>query len=183
MPRINLDQIRGLPDILSTDNFTFNIGTVPSASAISDDTQVFLKCQQAIYPGTGNEVFDVPLAGFVVKMRGRKTFPRQLTVTYVEDRSMSTSLLFEGWLEYMTGTLTGNSAGYKASYAIDGATLTEYDTVGNSIKTAVFYGLVPSDKPDIQHDGSSSQLMMVQMTFMYDYWLPSGITVTNPANS
>lgn len=174
MPRVDIDRARGLPDILSTDNFEFILGTIPGGST---DRDMIVKCQQVAYPGMGQEAFEVPLHGHVMYFRGRKTFPRTLSVTYVEDRTMDTTRQIESWLEFIVGTRSGTSAGYKRAYALDGAELITYDNTGTEVKAAKFFGLQPQDKPDVQYDGSSTQLMAINVNFVYDYYEPSGISL------
>lgn len=172
MPRVDIDRVRGLPDIISTAEFEFIIGSIPGGST---DRDMIVKCQQVSYPGMGQETFEVPLHGFVVNFRGRKTYPRTLSVTYAEDRTMDTTRNMESWLEFIVGTRSGTSAGYKRAYAVDNAQLITYDNTGREIKRVVFFGLQPQDKPDVQYDGSNSQPYTVSVNFIYDHVEPGGI--------
>lgn len=174
MPRISLDRVRGIPDIMSTGDFEFIIGSIPGGTT---DRNLVVKCQQAEYPGMGQEAFEVPVHGHVVYMRGRKTFERTMSVTYLEDRTMDTTNQFESWLEFIAGTNSGTSGGYKRSYAVDGARLITYDTTGLAVKEIVIFGLQPQSKPTISYDGTSTQAMTVNMSFVFDYYEPSNIAI------
>jgi hypothetical protein len=165
MPRVDVSRIDGLPDILSTSDFEFIIGTIPGGST---DRQMVIKCQQVSYPGTGHQAFDVPLHGFIKKFRGQKTYPGTLSVTYAEDRTMDTTKQIEAWLEYIAGSQSGTSAGYKRNYSVNDATLITYDTTGQIVSEVVFKYLMPTDKPDIQYDGSNAQPYIINMTFSYE---------------
>lgn len=167
MARISLDRYRALPDIISTTEFELILGAIPNWG---QDRDLIVKCQQAVYPGTGNEAYEVPLAGFSGYFRGRKTYPRQLSLTFVEDRFLHTTNAFNTWLEFIVGTESGTSAGYKKQYALDDVQLITYDPTGQKIDTVHFYGVFPQDKPDVQYDGSSSQLYSVSVTLVYDYY-------------
>jgi len=163
---------------MTTDSYEFIIGTIPGAT---DDRDLVVKCQQCVYPGVGHDNVEMPLHGYVINFRGRKTFPRTMSVTYIETRNMGTTTDFENWNEYVVGVNSGTSRGYKngpGGYAVDGAQIITYDTMGVPVKYATFYGLKPQDKPDVQYDSSSSQLYLVQQTFTYDYYIPSGVTFT-----
>jgi hypothetical protein len=174
MPRVSIDRARGLPDIMAASDFEFILGTIPGGTS---DRDMVVKCQQVSYPGMGQEAFEVPLHGHVMYFRGRKTFPRNLSVTYLEDRTMDTTNQLESWFEYIVGTNSGTSAGYKRSYALDGPRLITYDTTGRAVKSVVFYGLQPQDKPDVQYDGSSSAVYTISATFVYDFYEASGIAL------
>ena len=129
-------------------------------------------------PRHGAGSLEVPLHGFTTYFRGRKTYPRQLSITYVEDSTFDTTNNIEGWLEQIVGTESGTSAGYKRDYALDGPTLITYDTTGLAVKQVTFLGLQPQDKPDVQYDGSSgSQAMIINVNFVYDKVIPSGLTL------
>lgn len=171
MARISLDRVRALPDIISTTEFELILGNIPNWG---QDRDLIVKCQQAVYPGTGNEAYEVPLAGYSMYFRGRKTYPRQLSLTFVEDRFLKTTNAFNNWLEYIVGTNSGTSAAYKrgadSGYSLDDVQLLTYDPTGHKIDTVHFFGVFPQDKPDVQYDGSSSQLYSVSVTLVYDYY-------------
>ena len=166
MPVITMDDVRSLPDILSTDNFEFLLGKVPGST---DDRDMVIKCQQAVYPGTSHEAYEVILHGHAVGFRGRRIFPRQLSITYVEDVNMDTTEKLLLWQEFIVGTRSGVSGGYKAEYTIT-PELVVYDTVGREADRVKFYGTMIQDKPDVQLDGGSSQAFVINATFAYDYY-------------
>jgi hypothetical protein len=186
MPRVSLNRVEGLPDAMTTDSYEFIIGQLPGT--IGTDKQLVVKCQQVMYPGVGQETVEMPLHGYILHFRGRKTFPRTLSVTYVETVDMGTTNTLESWAEFTVGTQTGTSLAYKnatsiagtggGGYAVNGAQLITYDVTGALAKTVTFYGLTPQDKPDVQYDSSSSTLYLVQQTYTYDYYIPSGVVIS-----
>ncbi len=166
MPVVTMDRVRALPDIIAADNFEFILGSIPGGT---NDRDMVVKCQQAVYPGTSQEAFEVVLHGHAVGFRGRRIFPRNLSITYVEDTFMDTTFQLLSWLEFIVGTTTGVSLGYKNAYSIS-PELVVYDAVGREADRVRFYGLFLQDKPDIQLDGGSSQAFVVTANFVYDYY-------------
>lgn len=166
MPVITMDRVRALPDILAADNFEFIMGSIPGGT---NDRDMVVKCQQAVYPGSSNEAYEVVLHGHAVGFRGRRIFPRQLSITYVEDVLMDTTFQLLSWLEFIVGTGSGVSQGYKNAYSIS-PELVIYDTVGREADRVRFYGCFLQDKPDVSMDGGSSQAFVVNANFVYDYY-------------
>lgn len=172
MARISLAQVRSLPDIIASDAFDLLLGSLPGAG---DSGAMTIKCLNANIPGFSNEAFEVALHGHVVKFRGRKTYPRQLSVTFVEDATFDTLNKLRNWHETVVGTSSGDSGGDKADYSVTAALIVR-NHKGEAINTMVFYSLWPQDVPDIQLSGESTQLMQVSVTFTYDYFEADGHT-------
>lgn len=173
MPRISLDQVNSLPDLLSAENFELLLGNIPGGPSKSE--QLAIKCLNANLPGSGNEAFEAPIHGHVVKFRGRKTMPRTLSITYVEDSQFNTLNSLHRWNEFVVGTLSGTSAGDKKDYAVDGQ-LTVFNHKGEAISVYKIFKLFPVDLPDIQLSGENTTMVQVPITFSYDYWTASGVT-------
>lgn len=169
MPMVTMENVRSLPDILSNDNFEFRMGSIPGGT---NDRDMVIKCQQAVYPGTSHEAFEVVLHGHAVGFRGRRIFQRQLSITYVEDVKMDTTFQMLSWLEFISGTISGASQGYKSAYSIN-PQLIVYDTTNKEVDKVNFFGLFLQEKPDVQLDGSSTQAFIITATFQYDYYVSS----------
>lgn len=170
MARINFTQLNNLPDILDQVAFELVMGNVPVAGSTFDLT---LKCQQCSLAGFGNEAWEALLAGHTLKFRGRKTFPRTLSVTFLEDSTLATWNKLKRWDEYIAGSESGNSGGFKAQYSIT-ASLLIYNTIGALIGTIGYENFFIQEVTDVQLDGTSSQGVPVNATFTYDRLIPSG---------
>lgn len=175
MPRVSLagggQSVNSLPDLISTEAYYLDLGAIPGGPQAPD--QMGIKILNANIPGFSNETMEANLHGHVVKFRGRKMYPRTLSVTYVEDMTFATLNNLRRWHEFIVGTESANSQGDKADYAVD-AKLEVYDHKGVVINTLTFYSLFPQDIPDVQLSGESSTLMQVPITFNYDYFTASG---------
>jgi hypothetical protein len=173
MPRITLTQIQSLPDLLSSEHFTFNLGEIPN---VGDGLQLMLKCVDCNIPGFSTEAFDVMLHGVQRSFRGRKMYPRTLACTYVEDSTMDTLNTLRSWMEQVVGTDSNTSVGGILDYSVP-ATLTIFDQAGNDIDSMDFINCYVQDVPDVQVTGESSTLMRVTATFKYDYIQYRGVNI------
>ena len=175
MAHTTLYDVRGaLPDAQDTELFDFVIPTLPGGTGALGRNLAIL-CQQAIYPGRSNEIMEVPIHGTQLNFAGRAIQPRTMSVAYAESSNLFITRIFQQWFEEQRSIITGTSNGYKANYAVDGATLFKYDTAGVVADVITFYGLQPEDMPDQQLDGSSTNLWVVNMTFRYDFYLSRNV--------
>jgi hypothetical protein len=173
MPRIALNDIQNLPDILSTEHFTLQLGTIPGGG---DSNGLMLKCADANVPGFSTENYEAMLAGTVRNFRGRKMYPRTLAVTFLEDSSMTTLNALRNWMEQIVGTNSNTSIGGIAVYSVN-ALLTIFDMAGNDIDEITFMNCFIQDVPDVQVTGESSTLWRVPATFKYDWISYNGVTI------
>lgn len=166
MARISLSQVNSLPDILPTDGFTMQFGNVPGFNG--DSSPLTIKCANVMMPGFSNAHFQAMLHGLVVSFRGRKDYPRQVQIQFVEDRTFSTNNALKSWMEFIVGTNSATSAGNKSSYAIQGL-LTVYDQTGAAINNITFYNMFPTDIQDTQLTGEQTAMMLIGASFSYDW--------------
>jgi hypothetical protein len=164
MGRISYTQVNNLPDTMDTTAFELLFGQVPGAGDTRDLT---IKCQTAVIPGFSNEAWESNLHGYVRRFRGRKTFSRQLSVTFIETADGGTYRKLKQWDEYIAGTRTGNSQGYQRDYSVI-AELNVYTTTGDIANTVKFINLFVQEVSDVTLDGNSSQAMTVSVVFSFD---------------
>jgi hypothetical protein len=173
MGRITFNQVNSLPDAIDTSAFELLLGNLPNAGSSFDLT---LSCLTASIPGFQNEVWENNLHGHVTKFRGRKMYTRTLAVTYREVADLRNYIALKAWDEYIVGTESGSSSGYKNQYSID-ATLLVYDVTGSVAGTFKMENFFPQEVGDVQLDGQSSQGMELSATFSFDRMLVGGIPV------
>lgn len=166
MPRVSLDQVASLPDVLDQTGFNIYFGAIPLANGGSQT--LTLSCVNVTLPGQGNESFEAPLHGQVFKFRGRKTTARTLNITFYELSDGGNLQTLLAWNEYCVGTKSGNSGGYKSQYATD-MRVDILDTVGNAVRSHLVHGVFPQDIPDVQMDGTSSAPVQLSPVFNYDW--------------
>lgn len=164
MSRVTYTELNTLPDLLDQTGFRFILGNAPGAGSLNDLT---LNCQNVTIPGTGQEAWEANLHGHVRKFRGRRTYPRTLQVTYLEDSRFTVHTKIRSWLEYIAGSESGNSQGYSNQYKVLGSLLV-LDTTGRVIESHQIEGVMPQDLGDVSMDGGSSGQVAVSVTFSYD---------------
>jgi len=175
MAAITLTQQESLPDALGNDRFEFLLGTIPGAGSNANMT---LQVMNSSYPGFGNEVWDNAQNTHVRRFRGRRTYPRTITVVYGETVDMNATVNLRKWNEFIVGTVSGNSQGYRSQYSIN-ADLIMYDVVGNEADDVTFWYFFVNDIPDIAVSGENGpSIHQITGTFAYDYTTSSLVTPT-----
>ena len=169
MARVSYSESAAIPDILDAVAFNLIFGTLPNTG---NTEHLTVKCQSVSIPGFSNEKFDVTLHGNTHSFRGRKMYPKTLTCQFVEDSTFATQNALRAWHEYIAGTESNNSQGYKADYAVD-ASLVVYDTTGVVAATHKLTAVFPNDVSDVNLSGESSAAMIVSATFSYDRFIPN----------
>ena len=173
--RVAFSDLAGVPDGLDAQPFWLELGAIPLIGQ-AENRRLGIKLQTCQWPGTSNEAFEVAAHGHVVKVRGRRVYERTSSSTYFEDSQMRTKKVWETWHEGVVGTESGNSFDYKPGYSVT-AKLSKYDTVGKEIDTCFFEGYFPTEISSIDLDGTSSQLVQVNITCSYDRVRFASVTV------
>lgn len=166
MARVSLTDLYQVPDILSGEAWYFLITNIPGSNG--NTRNLALKCVNSTLAGGTNEKMTVPLHGHQINFTGRSIQGQSLPITYYEDSTMDTWRNLRAWEQYVKGRRSGNSAGYKRDYSVNGI-LEIYDTTGKMINSTKYYHLFPQEIPDTTFDGTSSTAIQIQCTFSYDY--------------
>jgi len=174
MTRINYDETAGLKDPMPADNFELVFGNIPNYSGATRNLTI--RAQQAVIPGMNNDVMPVTLHGFDFIFSGKNTWPKTLTVAFVESsQDMEVMTAIGLWQQAVRGTKSGTSLGYSSQYSAD-LRLNVYDSPGNLAKSVLIKRAMPQDRPDIQLDSTSTQAMLQNITFGYWKAIIDGIT-------
>lgn len=160
-------QSQALSDILASDRFVMNFGSVPGGAG-NTLTSLSLKCIDSVIPGFSNERFEVRIGAQGRAFRGQKRYTYQAQLTFLETVDLSTLDTLRNWAEFVVGTNSGNSGGYINQYAVT-ATMQTYDTTGALADSAKFFRMFPVDIQDIPMTVNTTQAMMVQGLFSFDY--------------
>lgn len=151
-------------DPMLSDNYQLQFGRVPGGG---DPLPLLMQCQQATKPGATIEPVDVALFGHQIEYAGRLTYTHDLSVTYVENRRGQITTALDNWAEFIRDHRTQHGA-YKIDYQSD-ATLTIFDQAGSVSLAYKIVNCWITAVPEIQFDGSASNLITMQATFKFDY--------------
>ena len=174
MAGISLTAVEGLPDVLGAWRYMLNITPTGAANAVVVQA-LQLRCQQIDFSGVTVETVPVSLHGHEVQFRGRQTFSKSISSTFIEtvDGVALNALL--GWKEMVVGTRSGNGA-YKAEYAAMGD-LQILDVTGKVVHDQSIFYMFPTEISNISLDGGSSGPVAIQCTWSYDFVIKDSITI------
>ena len=158
-----------LQDVMTTDAFIVQFAKMPSVSGTSTDLS--LRCSQVSLPGMNNQKVTVDIHGFQMHFRGKKTQGGgDCQLTFTEFRKGKVLQTLSGWHEFVVGTATGNSKGYKSIYSTT-MTVTVFDVVGAAALQFKCFNVFPTQVPGVNLDSSNVTPMQLQATFSLDYYL------------
>lgn len=166
MPKPSLGQVAAaVLDPLLSDNFQMNFASVPAGGS---SVPLLMQCRTAAKPGWTINNVEIQLFGHTLEHAGNITFGHDLTIEYVENRSLQISNILEAWGKFVRdpATQTGN---FKADYQRDGE-LTVFDQKGATVRSYIIHGCWPSALPDLSFDGQASNVISLSLTFKYDWW-------------
>lgn len=172
--RINYTQetLGNLTDVLTNDAFVLQFARIPNGYGTPQDLR--LRCKSVSLPDMSNEAIAVDLHSFQMNFRGRKrNGSGDVNVTFVEFKDAKVSTALRGWHEYVVGTQSGNSAGYKKDYSTT-CVLTVFDTVGAPALEFTIYNMFITMFPELQLDSSAQAAMEHSCTFKCDYYEQTG---------
>lgn len=179
MSKPSLGQIAtAIPDPLLSDNFQLNFSSVPSGDKA---LPLLMQCRTASKPGVTLNSAEVQLFGHTVEHATNKTFGHDMSVEYVENRTLDIHYILENWTNFARGTQSQHGA-FKKDYARDGV-LTVFNQKGDVVAEYVVVNCWPSSVPDTSFDGSSSNIISVSVGFKYDYYYNKTTGTGNEAGS
>ena len=179
MPKPQLGRVLSvIKDPMVSDHFTLEI---PLISQLGGDAEtILIQCQSASKPGVTIDEVAVALFGHTVVYAGRKVFAHDLNVTYVENVRGTIMRTMEKWDELIRGTLTqhgrfkgGENNGGTTGYATNGK-FSIFDNVGDLALEYTLYNMWPATVPEVQFDGSASNLITHSIGFKYDWYERTG---------
>lgn len=179
---ISLTQVLSLPDVLMMDRFRLDFSSVPSGGQ-TNALDLAIRCQQCVIPGRQIEPIEVNLNGHTVHYRGRGRYPGIMMVSYVEFRDMAATRMLRGWQEAVVGTDTGDGLSKNANNVVSttsvlgagyarNARLAIHNENGTEAASFTIVNCWPTDVQDVQLDGMTSQAVLLNATFQYDYIIP-----------
>lgn len=175
MSRVTFTEVDSEPDALDQVNFRLFFPNLPGIDG-SSSASLEINAQQVVWAGSSNEAFEVTRHGWTKSYRGRKTFPRTFSLSFVEVGKADVSKTLKKVLEYTAGSESNNSQEDSTGYKFD-AILEIYTTTGEVAHAQTFTGTMIQDVQDATLDGNSSGQVTISATFKYDNIKESDIPV------
>ena len=163
------ETLGNLTDVMTTDAFIVQFAKIPSLSGTSTD--LALRCSSVSLPGISNQKVPVDIHGYQMYFRGKKTTGGgDITLTFTEFKDVKVGKTLMGWHEFVVGTSTGNSKGYKSVYSTT-MTVTAFDVTGKAALQYRCFNVFPTQVPGVTLDSTNVTPMQLQCTFSTDYYL------------
>lgn len=169
MAKPTLLELQALPDPAQSDHFELIIPNPPGGG---NAQALRVQCQQIALPGKSIEAVSQEVFGNQLQHAGRSTYSHDVSVTFIESRTLAIHKALRNWLEYCRRH-DDQLGHYKNEYSRN-VILNAFDQKGILIDEFTLYGFWPSQVPDVQFDGTASNIITIAATFQCDYWEPSG---------
>jgi hypothetical protein len=158
----------GIPNIITSKNFY-----------IGDLRKIQLYCDNITLPGLSLSTTQARTFGEIREMPYERLFDN-VNMNFYVDNAMHTKLFFDTWIQSIQDPFTRKFAYYKGptGYTTD-ITIKVYDIADKQRYTVTLYECYPKSIGAINMDYSSKEVMKLQVSINYKYWL-SG---TNDGNN
>lgn len=158
----------GMPNIIKAKNFY-----------IGDLRKVLLYCDNVSLPGMSLSTTQARTFGEVREMPHERLFDN-VNMNFYVDNGMHTKLFFDTWIQSIQDPYTRKFGFYKGptGYTTD-ITINVYDAQQKQRYTVTLYECYPKSIGAINMDYSSKEVMKMQVSMNYKYWLSS----TNDGNN
>ena len=163
----SLDDVLGLPDVLSTDRHSLIFPSIPGALGFDVSKSLTIREMSVSFPAIRLAQVRVQMYGFSSSFRGLADQDNTFQVSFYEDTGGNTLDTLLSWLNVCHNRLTGES-GRKTTYAAQ-AEFHAFDTTGRSAYIFNLVNIWPVSIEIPQADSTSTQHAMVSTTFAVDF--------------
>lgn len=164
MARASVQNLQSVGDPALAWNFSLSLPYIPGSS---DTRDLIYKCQAATKPGTTLEAVDAALHGVNLVYASRRQYSHRITVRFMEDAGWKTRAKIQNWIDISRNWIT-NTGSFKTTYAIT-ADLVTYNDLPEVTDVTRMYGFWPTEMADVQMDGSTGEIVFLEVTFAYDF--------------
>ena len=164
-----IEEIRNLAEPLKGYQFKITIANPPGAGASVEQLQ-FL-CSATVLPGRTIDQVVTSLGSFDVSDPGRIPGPRVWTTTFFETTDVGIIRRVNSWQQICFNPETGvqgNRGDYKRNARVE--LLNNNKEV---VLTRQLNGVWPQDVADMSLDNASSEVVSLDVTWSYDYYIDS----------
>jgi hypothetical protein len=164
MARASVQNLQSVGDPALAWNFSLSIPYMPGSA---DTRSLTYKCQAMTKPGTTLEVVDAALHGVNVPYASRRQYSHRITVRFLEDSSWNTRTQINNWID-IARNWVDNTGSLSSTYMVTVDCITYNDLPAVTDITRM-YGLFPTELNDVQLDGSTGEIVFLEVQFAYAY--------------
>lgn len=175
MPRATLDAQDNMPDPLTVEGFRLTLANVPGSPGLDIERNVALNCTQFVIPGITINKFEQRFPGGHKLNYGTTiTHAGTAAAQFIERVDASVLAWLRPWQEFVRGTRSGSSGGYKKDYSTTGR-MEVFDTTGRTAIEITVHNMFPGEFPESSFDTTSDgQGLLYTVPFSYDWWEVTG---------
>jgi len=173
MAKINMDQLRALPDYAQMTKWNVTFVTLPVIGLLGFPLSeaLNLRCESIEFPKASNQKFEVMTRGHKTLHSGIMDYGNTMTLTFIETVDNTVFKLIKAWREVCWSTRQGRAFSKKD---IEATILIELlDNQDNTRAKYTVYGCFYESDDSGTGDASSSDAIKPTLTLSYDFYTDS----------
>lgn len=177
MAKINIDQLRQLPDYAQATKWNVAFITLPSVGplALGVSDQLNLRTEKIDQPKASIENFGVQIRGHKTMHPGVISYGNTFKIDFTETVDSAIYTLIKAWRELMWASRTGQA--FKKS-DVEGTIMIELlDNQDNVRARTTYYGVMYQDSDLGALDSSTSDALRPSVTFSFDFFIDNPVKI------
>jgi len=176
MAKINIDQLRSLPDYAQVTKWNIVFITLPAVGALGFplSEQLNLRTESVDQPKGTNQKFEVQIRGHKTLHSGILDYGNSFTITFTETVDSMVYKLIKSWRELCWASRTGSAFPKKDLEAT--IMLELLDNQDKVRARTTYYGCIYEDADLPQLDGSTSDAQRPSLTLSFDFFIDNPVS-------
>lgn len=166
MARSSVFDLQAVADPAQQWNFDFFLPAIPGSS---DTKQLTWRCMTTAMPGSQVGRVSAALHGVRLDYMGMREYSHTFNSTLMEAVDWQTRASMFAWMDAGRNWIT-NTGNFASVYKVTGQTVV-YNDLPQVVRTCNVYGLWPEQIQDIELDGGQQNLISLNVTWAYDFWI------------
>jgi len=170
MTRVNIDNVRSLPDFATTFRWNFIMAQAPliGAAGFPLSADLDLRCESAELPKATNQKIEINIRGHKVFQPGITNFTNTISLTFAETVDNRISIFLKAWRELIWSFKSGSS--FSKSDVEATIILQRLNSQDEPIFNYTLYGcFLEDEEAGGTLDGASSDILRPVAVLSYDY--------------
>ena len=170
--------------------FEVRMTALPTSIAAVQEKVTFLAATASL-PSSELDLVEIPYFGRRIRIAGERLF-KDWTITIMNDEDFKLRDMFESWSNKINAHVSNRQdspPGDLLDYKVDSVEVLQYGKTGPGVDSGVirsyqFFGMFPLRVEQIPLDwGRGNTIETFDVTFMYDYWVPTAVGLSSPSYS